>query len=105
MTRDEINHYCAIRIPGACPVCSADPSTGNGWFCARHYAEVEQVSIDEYNARQEQLKLRRSAAAKGAADTRKLDNGTVYRNGKRVETKPKNMRKYAEIKARFTGLR
>lgn len=75
----------ATENNGSCkkPGCCVDNSTGNGWFCKQHCEE----SMAELNRQREErlaaIKAKRSEAARQAAITRKLNDGSTFRNGSR----------------------
>jgi membrane protein involved in colicin uptake len=108
MTHEEyINYPREARVPGTCPTCGGDPATGNDWFCAACFAEVTRLSKERYQARQAEAKAKRSAAAKAAAETRKLADGSEWHDGKRTTrsfaSRVAGMRKYHDIRTRMAN--
>lgn len=111
MTKQQHIGYCEVRVPGTCPVtgCASDPSHtsgGNDWYCAMHYAEAAALAEAENQARRDENAKVRSDAARAAAETRRLADGSASRYGVRSTRSfasiARGQAKYREIKKRVT---
>jgi hypothetical protein len=108
MTQEQHKAYSEARVPGACPVtgCTADPETGNGWYCAAHFAEVLAMEAERWAARHAEESARRSQAAKDGAETRRRNDGSAVRYGIRSTRSSASIAagqaKYRKIKARIS---
>jgi hypothetical protein len=111
MTPSEHTGYCAARIPLICavPTCPGDPATGNGWYCAVHWAECQAMLAAEAAIHTTARAAARSVRAKAAAETRRLADGSISRGGVRytptVAEISRGKARAAEITDRYARLR
>ena len=103
MTRQEYDQlFTKTHQAETCIACAdGHAADANGYFCVRHFEEVQAMCVAENEARNEELARKRSKSARDGAETRRLADGTKVIDGRRVTPRVRNMARYNEIRSRI----